>query len=347
MLEESTFKYRLTFSYIGYLICNVFLITLGAFFILQSETSILQSVPFVTGMIVWITGNLIVFAYLYRNAEQTDKIHEAIDKLASGETGYKVNPEYFSGLEADLAVGLNSISDGLERALAEQVKSERLKADLITNVSHDIKTPLTSIINYVDLIKREKIDNPVIQHYLEVLDQKSHRLKTLTEDLVEASKASSGNVKLEIASIDLVELVQQTNGEFEKKYEAARLQLVSTLPHEVILIEADGRRLWRVLENVYNNACKYAMERTRVYIGIEDRGPNVVFSIKNVSASPLNFAPDELTERFVRGDVSRSTEGSGLGLSIAKSLTELQGGTFEIIIDGDLFKVEISFPVKN
>lgn len=346
-LDESTFKYRLTFGYIGYLTCNVFLITLGAFFILRNENSIFQSIPFITGMVVWVTGNLIVFAYLYRNAEQTDKILEAVDKLASGETGYKVNPEQFSGLEADLAVGLNNISDGLERALAEQVKSERLKADLITNVSHDIKTPLTSIINYVDLIKREKIDNPVIQHYLEVLDQKSHRLKTLTEDLVEASKASSGNVKLEIASIDLVELVQQTNGEFEEKYESARLQLVSNLPREVILIDADGRRLWRVLENVYNNACKYAMEQTRVYVGVEDRGPNVVFSIKNISASPLNFDPAELTERFVRGDVSRSTEGSGLGLSIAKSLTELQGGTFEIIIDGDLFKVEISFPAKN
>ena len=214
-------------------------------------------------------------------------------------------------------------------------------------MSHDIKTPLTSIINYVDLIKREKIDNPTIQRYLEVLDQKSHRLKTLTEDLVEASKASSGNIKLEIMDIDIVELVQQTNGEFEDKYELSRLKMVSTLPNEVIIIEADGRRLWRVLENLYNNACKYALENTRVYIGIEDRGTDVVFSIKNVSASPLNFSPDELTERFVRGDVSRTTEGSGLGLSIAKSLTELQGGKFKITIDGDLFKVEVAFPIKN
>ena len=253
----------------------------------------------------------------------------------------------FSSLEARLAEGLNRISDGLETALAEQVRSERLKADLITNVSHDIKTPLTSIINYVDLIKREHIENPTLQKYLEVLDQKSQRLKTLTEDLVEASKASSGNIKLEINDIDLVELVQQTTGEFEEKYALRRLELVNTLPNEVIIIEADGRRLWRVLENLYNNAFKYALENTRVYVGIEDHDSEVVFSIKNVSASPLNISPDELTERFVRGDVSRTTEGSGLGLSIAKSLTELQGGTFQVTIDGDLFKAEVSFPIKN
>ena len=238
-------------------------------------------------------------------------------------------------------------SDGLETALAEQVKSERLKADLITNVSHDIKTPLTSIINYVDLIKREKPQDPTIQKYLEVLDQKSQRLKTLTEDLVEASRASSGNIKLDMANIDIVELVQQTNGEFEEKYAIRHLDIVTTLPNEVILIEADGRRLWRVLENLYNNAFKYAMEGTRVYVGIEDRDSEVVFSIKNVSATPLNISPDELTERFVRGDTSRTTEGSGLGLSIAKDLTQLQGGRFEITIDGDLFKAELTFAIKN
>ena len=246
-----------------------------------------------------------------------------------------------------MAEGLNRISDGLETALAEQVKSERLKADLITNVSHDIKTPLTSIINYVDLIKREKPQDPTIQKYLEVLDQKSQRLKTLTEDLVEASRASSGNIKLDMANIDIVELVQQTNGEFEEKYAIRHLDIVTTLPNEVILIEADGRRLWRVLENLYNNAFKYAMEGTRVYVGIEDRDSEVVFSIKNVSATPLNISPDELTERFVRGDTSRTTEGSGLGLSIAKDLTQLQGGRFEITIDGDLFKAELTFAIKN
>ena len=250
-------------------------------------------------------------------------------------------------MESQLAEGLNRISDGLETALAEQVKSERLKADLITNVSHDIKTPLTSIINYVDLLKRENIENPTVQQYLEILDQKSQRLKTLTEDLVEASRASSGNIKLDIADIDLVELVQQTTGEFEDRFSARHLELVNSLPNEVILIEADGRRLWRVLENLYNNAYKYALENTRVYASVEDLGSEVVFTIKNISSSPLNISPEELTERFVRGDVSRTTEGSGLGLSIAKDLTALQGGKLEITIDGDLFKASVTFPIKN
>ena len=346
-LSESTFKYRLTLGFILYLSYNVFMISLGAFYIMNHGAEAFRSIPLFIILCVWITGNLLVFYFLYRNAEQTDRIHEASEKLASGETSYKVDTSQFSSLEANLAEGLNRISDGLETALAEQVKSERLKADLITNVSHDIKTPLTSIINYVDLIKREHIDNPTIERYLEVLDQKSQRLKTLTEDLVEASKASSGNIKLEINDIDIVELVQQTNGEFEEKYMMRHLDLVTTLPNEVIIIEADGRRLWRVLENLYNNACKYALESTRVYVGVEDRDSEVVFSIKNVSASPLNISPDELTERFVRGDVSRTTEGSGLGLSIAKSLTELQGGKFLITIDGDLFKAEVTFPIKN
>ncbi len=346
-LSAGTFKYRMTLAFMLFLGGNAFVISLGSFYLLRHGREGLQSVPFLIGMTVWVVGNLICFYYLYRNAEQTDRIHEAIDKLASGETSYKVDTDTFSGLEVQLAEGINRISDGLETALAEQVKSERLKADLITNVSHDIKTPLTSIINYVDLIRREKIEDPKIQRYLEVLDQKSHRLKTLTEDLVEASKASSGNIKLEMNEIDLVELVQQTNGEFEEKLEACHLELVNSLPNEVILIEADGRRMWRVLENLYNNACKYALEHTRVYVGIEDRGAEVVFSIKNVSAAPLNISPDELTERFVRGDDSRTTEGSGLGLSIAKDLTRLQGGRLELTIDGDLFKAEVIFPVKN
>ena len=240
---------------------------------------------------------------------------------------------------------INNISSGLGTALMEQVKSERMKADLITNVSHDIKTPLTSIINYVDLIKREKIENPKVLAYLEVLDQKSQRLKTLTEDLVEASKASSGNLKLEMTDINLVELVQQTNGEFEEKFQLRHLELVSSLPDRSIFIAADGRRLWRVLENLYNNAFKYAMESSRVYVDLVQEGDRVAFTIKNVSASPLNISPDELTERFVRGDVARTTEGSGLGLSIAKDLTRLQNGVLEITIDGDLFKVQVSFPV--
>ena len=287
------------------------------------------------------------FHRLFLQSRQEDQIADAIEKIAGGDTSYQMNLAGLDGKELKVGNMINSIGTGLERALQEQVKSERLKADLITNVSHDIKTPLTSIINYVDLLKREQIPGERAQEYLKVLDQKSQRLKNLTEDLVEASKASSGNVKLEMTTLDLVEMIWQTNGEFEEKFATRNLELVSTLPESSILIEADGRHLWRVLENVYNNAFKYAMEHTRVYTDLEQNDDKVYFTIKNISANPLNVQGEELTERFVRGDVSRTTEGSGLGLSIAQSLTKLQGGTFEILIDGDLFKVRVGFPVKT
>lgn len=239
------------------------------------------------------------------------------------------------------------ISNGLSDAVNEQVKAERLKADLITNVSHDIKTPLTSIISYVDLLKREQIDNPRIQGYLDVLDQKSHRLKTLTEDLVEASKASSGNINIEFSRLDLNELTQQAVGEFEDKFHVRKLEVICSMPEHPVLISADGRRLWRVLENLLNNACKYAMEASRIYIEVNETDETACVTIKNISEAPLNISPDELTERFVRGDVSRTTEGSGLGLSIAKSLTVLMKGKLSIAIDGDLYKASVSFPKLN
>ncbi len=236
------------------------------------------------------------------------------------------------------------IAAGLQQAVNEQVKSERLKADLITNVSHDLKTPLTSIINYVDLMKREEITNPKLKQYLEVLDQKSNRLKTLTEDLVEASKASSGNVNIEFMQLDYSEMVQQALGEFEDKLQAAKLEIIPSFPAQPALIMADGRHLWRVIENLLNNCCKYALRGSRVYVEVTETEDNVACTIKNISASPLNISPEELTERFVRGDVSRTTEGSGLGLSIAKSLTTLMKGHLEITIDGDLYKAAVIFP---
>lgn len=298
-------------------------------------------------LINWFFSRAVLSVLILHAAVSLRRLQKAGEQIAAGNLGEPVDTRGMIGDFKRFGSTLGSIGDGLSHAVDERMKSERMKTELITNVSHDIKTPLTSIINYVDLIKREKPQDPTIQKYLEVLDQKSQRLKTLTEDLVEASRASSGNIKLDMANIDIVELVQQTNGEFEEKYAIRHLDIVTTLPNEVILIEADGRRLWRVLENLYNNAFKYAMEGTRVYVGIEDRDSEVVFSIKNVSATPLNISPDELTERFVRGDTSRTTEGSGLGLSIAKDLTQLQGGRFEITIDGDLFKAELTFAIKN
>lgn len=294
----------------------------------------------------WFALDIIVFRFAITKALQNDKINQAIANIASGDISYCVNVDEFSGKQKITADHINHIGENLDAALQEKIKSERFKADLITNVSHDLKTPLTSIINYVDLMKREQIQDEKIQGYLEVLEQKSQRLKTLTEDLVEASKASSGNLKLEISDIDFVELIQQTNGEFEEKFSMRSLHLVSHLPEQPVLIEADGRRLWRVLENLYNNAFKYAMENSRIYIDMTVDDGWVVFTIKNISEHPLNISSSELTERFVRGDVSRTTEGSGLGLSIAQSLTQLQKGIFQIIIDGDLFKVNVKFPVK-
>ena len=285
------------------------------------------------------------FHKMFLSSLQEDKIADAISRIAGGDTSYQMALDGLSGKELNIACMINQIGTGLERALQEKVKSERLKADLITNVSHDIKTPLTSIINYVDLIKREHLQNEKVQEYLNILDQKSQRLKTLTEDLLEASKASSGTLKLDMIHLDLVEMIWQTNGEFEEKFTERKLELVSHLPNDNIIIEADGRHLWRVLENLYNNAFKYAMEHSRIFAEITCENDYAYFTLKNVSEHPLNVSSEDLTERFVRGDVSRTTEGSGLGLSIAQSLTKLQGGTFEILIDADLYKVRIGFPI--
>ena len=343
-LNGTTFPVRLTACFLGYLGVNMALIY-TIYYLYKHRNFLLVPYLYLVPAVVLIGFQLWTFLLLYRDAGENEKIAFGIFKMSEGETSYKIDTTGFSGKGAGLAKTLNNLGDGLDTALQEKVKSERLKADLITNVSHDIKTPLTSIINYVDLLKREKIQDEKIQRYLEILEQKSQRLKNLTEDLVEASKASSGNLKLDIANIDLVELIHQTNGEFEEKFAIRHLELVSGLPSDTILIAADGRRLWRVLENLYNNAFKYAMENSRIYVDVTRRDDYVYFTIKNVSANPLNINADELTERFVRGDVARTSEGSGLGLSIAKDLTHLLGGMFDIYIDGDLFKVQTGFPV--
>jgi signal transduction histidine kinase len=284
---------------------------------------------------------------LIRDAVQRQWLKDGIERIAGGELSYKIDTEKLSGLNTEVADAINNIGDGLYHAVDESMKNERLKTDLITNVSHDIKTPLTSIINYVDLLQREQIDDPKVQEYLKILEAKSQRLKQLTEDLVEASKVSSGNVKLNFERLNFVELVNQTSGEFAEKFEAAGLIEVKKCPDEPVVIRADGRSLFRVIENLYNNTAKYALAHTRVYVDLKVEGTMAVFSIKNVSRQELNIKAEELTERFVRGDISRSTEGSGLGLSIASNLTELMHGTFEIYLDGDLFKVTVQFPVIN
>ena len=238
-----------------------------------------------------------------------------------------------------MAIYVNDIAGGFKNAIEENLKAERLKTELITNVSHDIKTPLTSIINYVDLLKKEDIKDEKIKEYIDILDVKSQRLKKLAEDLVEASKASSGNVKLNIESINIKELINQTIGEFKDRLESRNLQIETDMPHEDVRVDADNRYMFRIMENLFSNISKYAQENSRVYIDVKKTNKKVNISIKNISKDRLNISSDELMQRFVRGDKSRYTEGSGLGLSIAKSLTELQRGTFDIVIDGDLFKV--------
>ena len=291
--------------------------------------------------------NLVVLAVLVTDGMQRQKLLTAIQKINSEEGNTRISESGLFAINRQMAAAVNDLGDGLRHALQEQMKSERMKADLITNVSHDLKTPLTSIINYVDLLKREELHNEKANEYLEVLDQKSQRLKQLTEDLVEASRASSGNVVLDIRRIDVKELLMQTSGEFVERFEARGLQLVENFPQNPQYVDADGRRLWRIIENLFRNVEKYAMPHTRVYLDLINDGDRVAFSLKNISESPLNISPEELTERFTRGDESRSTEGSGLGLSIAKDLTEIQKGTFEIYLDGDLFKVTVSFPIAS
>lgn len=293
--------------------------------------------------VLMVLFDIFVYLKMLKSTSGKEAIKDGIQQLAAGNLDYRINTEHMSGENLELAEEINKVRDGVEKAVDAEMKSERLKTDLITNVSHDIKTPLTSIINYVDILKRENIQDERIAGYIDILNRKALRLKQLTEDLVEASKISSGNITLTMQEINLKQLIKQTNGEFEEKFEAKNLDLICDLPEEQMLIMADGRRMFRVIENLYNNAAKYAMPGTRVYVSGSIEGDTVVFSMKNVSENPLNFKADELMERFVRGDVSRSTEGSGLGLEIARNLTVMQKGTFDLYLDGDLFKVTITF----
>ena len=293
------------------------------------------------GLLLMLIAVLSVAACLL--SMQLRRLQKGGEALAAGDLTSQVDTSHMYFDLKHHGENLNAISRGMSIAVEQKLKSERLKTELITNVSHDIKTPLTSIVNYVDLLQREHTPEQE-REYLAVLDRQAHKLKKLTVDLVEMSKASTGNIPCHIARRSVRELIDQTVGEYAEKLSAARLEPVVTLPDEELYCLCDGALMWRVLDNLLSNACKYACAGTRLYIAARREGETVAFSFKNISRDALNIDPDELLERFVRGDSSRTTEGSGLGLNIAKSLVELQKGTFTIAIDGDLFKVGFALP---
>ena len=278
-----------------------------------------------------------------QKAEQID-IVEGIRRIRDGEVDYKLDVESLHGDNREMADAVNNIGEGIRKAVSTSMKDEQMKSDLITNVSHDIKTPLTSIINYVDLLKRLKITEEPARSYIEVLDSKSQRLKQLTDDLVEASKISSGNIVLNLEQLNLTELLNQAVGEFSDRMEEKKLQVIFDGNDVAGMIYADSRRMWRIIENLFQNICKYALEGTRVYLEMQVKDGRVIASLKNISDRPMNLKGEELSERFIRGDASRTTEGSGLGLYIAKNLTKAQHGEFQIQLDGDLFKIILDFP---
>ena len=263
--------------------------------------------------------------------------------IAEGDLQHKIDTTKMVWEFKKHADNLNRISEGMSHAVDERMKSERFKTELITNVSHDIKTPLTSIINYVDLLERTDIQDETAKEYLEVLERQSARLKKLIEDLIEASKASTGNLSVSMEELEANVFVTQILGEFEEKLANAGLELIINKPEEEILIRADGRHLWRVVDNLMNNICKYAQPGSRVYINLEQKQDKILLAFRNMSKYSLNITSEELMERFVRGDSSRNTEGNGLGLAIAKSLMELMNGKLVLSIDGDLFKVVLEF----
>ena len=310
-----------------------FLYLLGT--VLSSVTIIL--IPIYQGFVLWC---------ICRWVDRWKRIRQGTQDIVGGRPDTVIDTDgmkHFPDL-LEHAGQLNDLGSAINTAVDERMKSERMKAELITNVSHDLKTPLTSIINYVDLLKKEDIQEEKAREYIEVLDRKSQRLKKLTEDLVEASKASTGALTVTPERLGVTQLVNQALGEYSEKLEKANLQLVTSMPQEEVYVRADGRHFWRILDNLMGNCVKYAMPGTRVYLDVIVWDGYVTLSLKNISAGQLNIPAEQLMERFVRGDESRTTEGSGLGLSIARSLIELQGGLFRLEVDGDLFKAVVSFP---
>lgn len=301
---------------------------------------------------VWNGEGFLVFLILFDTvgllaviwtAMQMRKLQSAGRALAAGDLSLTVDTKHMLPVFKEHAENLGAVSLGMTKAVNERMKSERFKTELITNVSHDLKTPLTSIVSYVDLLKAENIENERAREYIDVLDRQSQRLKKLTTDLVDASKASSGVLTVNKEQVDLGELLRQSAGEYAERFALAQLDPVVNVPEAETVVTADGRLLWRVLDNLLTNVVKYALPGTRVYMDLTRREDQTVISVKNISREALNIPAEELMERFVRGDASRSSDGSGLGLSIARSLTELMGGQLRLTLDGDLFKAEIIF----
>jgi signal transduction histidine kinase len=324
----TTAKVILVFLLIGFITFLIMLIFRGAL-----------SVILIIALYGYIMYRTIIFF------KECSKIEKKIEEVRDGNNQLPLDVNEFSSEFQNVATSINNISEGIETAVQERMKSERLKAELITNVSHDIKTPLTSIINYSDLLKNEKIDNEKANEYIEIIYSKSQRLKRLTEDLIEASKIQTGNVSLKKEKINVVELIRQAVGEFEDKFSKKGLNTIIDCKQNEIFIFADSRYMYRIIENLFSNISKYALENSRVYIDIDIYGDDVNIAIKNISKDKLNISADELMQRFVRGESSRTTEGSGLGISIAQNLTTLQDGKFDLVLDGDLFKVRMSFKI--
>ncbi len=299
---------------------------------------------FVIGVLFWLLVKGIAAATVIYVVLSMRELQQGGRQLAAGNLDYKVPLDNLRWDFKAHGEHLNSMRTAIQAAVEDQMKSERMKTELITNVSHDIKTPLTSIVNYVDLLKKQEMPTDEAKEYLEVLDRQAGKLKKLTEDLVEAAKASTGNMTVNFQRTDVNVLLTQSSGEYQEKLQSKNLQLLLTPAQDNPAISADGRLLWRVFENLLSNIYKYALPGTRVYLTCQATETQVTITFRNISANPLNISADELMERFVRGDDSRHTEGSGLGLSIAKSLTQLQNGTFDLAIDGDLFKAILTFP---
>ena len=320
-------------------------------FIIISALAIFIFLVFHNSGIVVVLEFILLAVTLYKIIKfikNCSQIERKLKEMYEEDNSNKLYEEDFGNEFKNSVRYLNNISNGFENAIQDRMKSERMKVELITNVSHDIKTPLTSIINYVDLLKKENINNEQAKEYIEILDSKSQRLKKLTEDLVEASKVSTGNISLNLEKINVVELVKQATGEFEDKFKKRGLETIINADKNEVDIMADSRYMYRIIENLFSNVSKYALENSRVYIDIkqskeDNLANNVIIEVKNISKDKLNISAEELMQRFVRGDKSRTTEGSGLGISIAQNLTELQKGKFELKLDGDLFKVKIIF----